>query len=65
MTEIEQPRPSPLEDLKSVCRQIFDRWDKDQRSGKLLTALEGLLPGYDPRVDRIHQALIEHQQEQS
>jgi hypothetical protein len=49
---------SALADLELVAGEIFERWDKDMRSGKLLTALSGLMaPGYDPRVDRIRQAL--------
>lgn len=49
---------SPLAALELVCGEIFDRWDKDQRSGKLLTALSGhMAPGYDPRVDLIREAL--------
>jgi hypothetical protein len=47
----------PLDDLESVCADLFSRWDRDMRAGKLLTALEGRLPGYDPRVDRIRRAL--------
>jgi hypothetical protein len=50
--------PAPLADLELVAGEIFERWDTDMRSGKLLTALSGLMaPGYDPRVDRIRQAL--------
>ena len=55
---VEKPDSSLLADLELVCGEIFDRWDKDQRSGKLLLALSGFtLPGYDPRVDRIRAAL--------
>lgn len=43
--------------LREVADQIFDRWDKDQRAGKLLAALAGRSPGYDQRVDQIRQAL--------
>lgn len=46
-----------LEDLNSVCNDIFARWDADQRSGKLLIALAGDLENYDPRVTRIRDAL--------
>jgi hypothetical protein len=50
--------PAPLADLELVAGEIFERWDKDMRSGKLLAALSGLMaPGYDPRVDRIRQSL--------
>jgi hypothetical protein len=49
---------TPLGDLELIAGDIFDRWDKDMRSGKLLTALSGhLSPGYDPRVDRLRAAL--------
>lgn len=48
---------TPLADLHSVCADIHDRWDSDQRSGKLLVALQGGLGNYDPRVTRIRQAL--------
>lgn len=46
-----------LADLEAVCSVIFDRWDKDMRAGKLLLALSGELPRYDPRVTRIREAL--------
>lgn len=49
--------PALLADLQSVCADIYDRWDKDQRSGKLLQALAGTLTEYDPRVTRIRAAL--------
>jgi hypothetical protein len=48
---------SALEKLDRICNEIFDRWDKDQRSGKLLTALAGLLPGYRADVDEVRAAL--------
>lgn len=51
--------PTPLEDLRSVSGDIFARWDADMRPGKLLTALEGRLHNYDPRVTRIRAALDE------
>jgi hypothetical protein len=50
---------TPLGDLESVCADLFDRWDRDMRAGKLLTALQGQVPGYDPRVDRIRRALAD------
>lgn len=46
-----------LEKLDRICDEIFERWDKDQRSGKLLTALAGRLPGYRPDVDEVRAAL--------
>jgi hypothetical protein len=48
---------TPLEDLESICADIFGRWDRDMRAGKLLLALEGRLQRYDPRVDRVRDAL--------
>lgn len=51
--------PSLLDDLYSVCSDIFDRWDTDQRSGKLLRALQGDVRDYDPRVTRIRAALAQ------
>jgi hypothetical protein len=48
---------SPLSKLDAVCNEIFERWDKDQRSGKLLQALAGRLPGYRSDVDEIRDAL--------
>lgn len=48
---------TPLQDLEAIAAQIFERWDADQRSGKLLTALEGRIVGYDPRVTRIRTCL--------
>jgi hypothetical protein len=51
-------RPAPLAALELVTGDLFERWDKDMRAGKLLTALSGLMsPGYDPRVDLIRKAL--------
>lgn len=50
---------SPLDDLSLICEEIFERWDKDMRSGKLLTALAGRAPEYDSRVDRIRAILAE------
>jgi len=47
-------------DLNSVCAEIYDRWDKDQRSGKLLSALAGELRKYDPRTTRIRAAIENH-----
>jgi hypothetical protein len=45
--------------LEQICREIFDRWDADQRSGKLLKALAGEIPDYDPRITAIRKALSE------
>src|SRR5688572_7707248 len=46
-----------LELLEQVCDEIFKRWDKDMRSGKLLSALSGRVNNYDPRVTAIRAAL--------
>lgn len=48
---------TPLQDLEAICDEIFERWDKDQRSGKLLTALAGRIPSYRADVDRVRAAL--------
>lgn len=48
---------SLIERLDAICAEIFERWDKDQRSGKLLKALGGRLPGYRGDVEAIRQAL--------
>jgi len=46
-----------LKDLETVTGDIYERWDADQRSGKLLTALAGHMPpGYDARCDNIRKA---------
>jgi len=50
-------RSTPLQDLKAICAEIYDRWDKDMRSGKLLQALAGTLPKYRADVDRVRAAL--------
>lgn len=46
-----------IEKLDTICDEIFERWDKDQRSGKLLSALSGRLTSYRPDVDDIRGAL--------
>ena len=46
-----------IQKLNAICAEIFERWDKDQRSGKLLLALAGELPGYRKDVDDIRAAL--------
>ena len=51
---------TPLEQLEKICDEIFERWDKDMRSGKLLTALAGRLPGYRADVDAVRAALAKH-----
>lgn len=48
---------TPLQKLETICDEIFERWDKDMRSGKLLLALAGRLPGYRPDVDAVRAAL--------
>lgn len=49
-------KPGPLQDLETICAEIYQRWDKDMRSGKLLGALAGI-PGYRADVDRVRSAL--------
>lgn len=48
---------TPLEKLEAICAEIYERWDKDQRSGKLLAALAGKLPNYRQDVTDVRQAL--------
>lgn len=50
--------PTPLQQLETICEEIFERWDKDMRSGKLLQALAGKLPGYRADVDAVRNALM-------
>lgn len=52
--------PSLIEDLNEICAEIYDRWDKDQRSGKLLGALAGTVTNYNRAVTRIRSALALH-----
>lgn len=47
----------PIDLLNAICEEIFQRWDKDQRSGKLLSALGGRFTGYRPDVTLVRQAL--------
>lgn len=49
--------PSPLQDLETICGEIYARWDKDMRSGKLLGALAGTCPGYRDDVEKVRRAL--------
>lgn len=49
--------PTPLQKLEQICDEIFDRWDADMRSGKLLLALAGKLPRYRKDVDDVRAAL--------
>lgn len=48
---------TPLEQLEAICAEIFERWDQDMRSGKLLLALSGKLPGYRADVDAVRARL--------
>ena len=52
---------TPLEQLEAICEEIFERWDKDMRSGKLLRALSGKLPGYRADVDAVRARLASAQ----
>lgn len=49
---------TPLEQLETICAEIYGRWDKDMRSGKLLQALAGTLPKYRADVDAVRSALV-------
>ena len=48
---------TPLQQLETICAEIYERWDKDMRSGKLLQALGGGLPKYRADVDAVRAAL--------
>lgn len=50
----------PIDLLNTICEEIFQRWDKDQRSGKLLSALSGRFTGYRPDVTKVRRALESH-----
>lgn len=51
--------PTPLEDLYSVIEEMHEKWDTDMKPGKLIIALKGMIPDYDPRVTRIRVALAD------
>jgi hypothetical protein len=53
----EQSVDTPLAKLDAICEEIFARWDRDQRSGKLLLALSGNLKRYRSDVDEVRSAL--------
>lgn len=46
-----------LQKLDAICDEIFQKWDADQRPGKLLLALGGELKRYRDDVDDVRQAL--------
>jgi hypothetical protein len=46
-----------LKSLEAICDEIFEKWDKDQRSGKLLSALAGRIKRYRDDVTAIRSAL--------
>ena len=50
-------KKTPLELLENICAEIYERWDKDMRSGKLLSALSGNLPRYRSDVTAVRAAL--------
>jgi len=54
---------SPLKLLEAICSEIYERWDKDMRSGKLLQALAGELPNYRADVTAVRAALSRSPQE--
>lgn len=51
------PSKTPLQKLEAICAEIYQRWDSDQRSGKLLGALAGSLPNYRQDVTDVREAL--------
>lgn len=53
--------PELIKKLTAIADEIFEKWDKDQRSGKLLLALTGALPRYRADVSEIRCALATHQ----
>lgn len=48
---------TPIEMLNDICGEIYARWDKDQRSGKLLSALGGTMTNYRADVMAVRRAL--------
>jgi hypothetical protein len=54
---------TPLEMLEIICAEIYEHWDKDMRSGKLLQALAGELPNYRADVTEVRAALSRTPQE--
>lgn len=54
---------SLISDLESLAAEIFKCWDHGSEAGMLLTALEGEIRGYDPRVTRIRSALARQDDE--
>lgn len=53
--------PNNIALLTTICDEIFQRWDKDMRSGKLLLALSGHLPSYRADVTAVRRALAVHE----
>lgn len=51
-----------IEKLDAICNEIYERWDTDMRSGKLLSALAGHLPStYRAECADIRRALAAHE----
>ena len=50
---------SALAKLEGICAEIYSQWDKDMRSGKLLSALAGGIPRYRQDVTDVREALAE------
>lgn len=46
-----------LRDLWEVAEDMHGAWDTGMKAGKLIVALKGDIPNYDPRVTRIREAL--------
>lgn len=57
---IEQRTDTLLQRLDAIANQIHQRWDTDQRSGKLLVALRGKVENYNPDITAIRHALAVH-----
>jgi hypothetical protein len=53
---------NPLGKLELIANEIFERWDADQRSGKLLSALSGHLTHYRADVTEVRRALMHYPQ---
>lgn len=46
-----------LQRFEAICDEIFDRWDKDMKPGKLLSALAGRLENYRDDVTEVRKSL--------
>lgn len=48
---------TPIQKLEGICAEIYSQWDKDMRSGKLLSALAGGTLNYRQDVTDVRAAL--------